>query len=856
LIQAATLIPESAKSLLILLGLTFLVRLALPGLTRLAPRIYPAALGGVFGVVAIGAMQAAFPLADRISGAAHNIVLVAAGVLGGPWAALIAGATAALYRATQGGLVAAALLGIAGAVGLGILYHRWRGPLAGRPLRVAELLGLGAVLAVVNAGLPVLTVVGDPVLLARAGALIARLLPILLVLYPVGVLALCAFLHSELKRVDDERALKDANEALKGSNEALHESEARFRDFASVASDWLWETDADHRFTFVSPSRVGVAGTAGQAALGRTRWDFVGADPADPVWQAHIEDLVARRPFADFEYARVDETGQTHWIRVNGRPYFGPAGAFLGYRGAATDRTAQKRMEMAAEESDARLRAFIDNMPDLISLKDAKGRFLVVNRRFGETHGADSREIIGKVADEVLPPDEAAMSAAAERAVRATGQPLRREVELTLGGSKRSAIVVKFPIAQRNDPSVMIGTIITDVTEFKRLREQLHYAQKMETVGQLTGGIAHDFNNLLTVVLGNTELLIDHLQSAPELLRLAETARGGATRAAELTRRLLAFSRRQALKPAVFDLNHLVTGMTGLLQRTLGEQVELRTRLVDDLWPALADPAQVESVVLNLAVNARDAMAGGGQLTISTGNVELDEAYARAHEEVKPGPYALLSVTDTGSGMAPEVAARAFEPFFTTKEVGKGTGLGLSMVYGFLKQSGGHVALYSELGLGTTVNVYLPRAEAGAASPAAGEPRALPVTGGKETLLVVEDDAMVRAFVIEQLRALGYAVVEASSGAAALTLLDSGRPVDLLFTDVVMPGGMTGFELADAAHERRPGLRILFTSGYAEEAMRQQGRLRPGMQLLSKPYPKAALAAAIRALLDRPADES
>jgi nitrogen-specific signal transduction histidine kinase/CheY-like chemotaxis protein len=386
-----------------------------------------------------------------------------------------------------------------------------------------------------------------------------------------------------------------------------------------------------------------------------------------------------------------------------------------------------------------------------------------------------------------------------------------------------------------------------DVTERHATEERLRQSEKMNAVGQLTGGVAHDFNNLLTVVIGNLDLAIDRVQQ--ELRPAIEGALRAAERGAALVRQMLAFSRRQTLISEMLDLNHVAAGMEQMLRRTLGEDVEIEMRLATPLWPALADRAQVESALLNLAINARDAMPGGGKLTIETDNAHLDQDYAVHNAEVAPGDYVALAVTDTGTGMTPEVLGHAFEPFFTTKEVGKGTGLGLSMIYGFAKQSQGHVKIYSEVGHGTTVRLYLPRktAAADATAPATVDRAHMQ---GRESILVVEDDADVRAFVVGQLGDLGYRVIEAADGPQAQRILESDQPIDLLFTDVIMPGGMTGRQLADAARARRPGLKAVFTSGYTENSIVHQGKLDSGVSFLSKPFRRQELALKIRETLD------
>jgi len=396
--------------------------------------------------------------------------------------------------------------------------------------------------------------------------------------------------------------------------------------------------------------------------------------------------------------------------------------------------------------------------------------------------------------------------------------------------------------------------VVERTEELRLAHEQLRQAQKMETIGQLAGGVAHDFNNLLTIIVGNLETLQRRLGGGADpatLRRSAENAFRGAKRAAALTQSLLAFSRRQPLDPKPLDVNKIVAGMSDMLQRTLGEQISVQTVLGGGIWRSFADPNQLESAVLNLAVNARDAMPGGGRLTIETANVHLDEAYSAMQAEVAPGQYAVIAVSDSGSGMSKDVMARAFDPFFTTKDTGQGTGLGLSQVYGFVKQSGGHVKLYSEPGQGTTVKVYLPRLFTGGREEEQEQaPGPAPRSLGTETILVVEDDDDVRLHSTEILRELGYSVLEAPNGAAGLAILDRHPEVRLLFTDVGLPGGMNGRQLADAARARFPKLRVLFTTGYAKNAIVHDGRLDPGVQLVTKPFVYDVLAAKIRDMLD------
>ena len=393
--------------------------------------------------------------------------------------------------------------------------------------------------------------------------------------------------------------------------------------------------------------------------------------------------------------------------------------------------------------------------------------------------------------------------------------------------------------------------VVERTEQLKRNEEALRQSQKMEAVGQLTGGVAHDFNNLLQVIIGNLDTLQRNLPTdSARLQRAMRHAMNGAQRAASLTQRLLAFSRRQPLDPKPIDVNVLVNGISELVHRTLGETIAIETVLGAGLWRVEVDPGELEAAILNLAVNARDAMPRGGRLTLETGNAHIDEAYVATHTEVVAGQYIVISVTDTGVGMDAQTVAQAFEPFFTTKPIGKGTGLGLSQVYGFVKQSGGHVKIYSEPGQGTAVKLYLPRLAGDAADEAGLEEPLNPEAEQEETILVVEDDDDVRAYSVDILRELGYRVLEAQDGPAALRLLDRQPRVDLLFTDVVLPGGMTGAQVATQARALRPSLKVLFTTGYARNAIIHHGRLDKGVQLIVKPFSFTGLATKIRDVLD------
>lgn len=385
-----------------------------------------------------------------------------------------------------------------------------------------------------------------------------------------------------------------------------------------------------------------------------------------------------------------------------------------------------------------------------------------------------------------------------------------------------------------------------DATTSRETERQLHQSQKLDAIGKLTGGVAHDFNNMLTVISGNTETLVESLNDQPQLQRTARLIDDAAERCAELIQHLLAFARRQPLEPRNVDINAAIADIAKLLRPTLGEQIQIETVLEQGSMTTHIDPSRLTNAVLNMAINARDAMPNGGKLLLETHRVVLDEAYAQANADVTAGPYVMLAVSDTGTGMPPAVQEKAFEPFFTTKEVGKGSGLGLSMVYGFVKQSGGHIKIYSEQGHGTTIKLYLPPGEGTAEIAAGAAPQA---AGGAETIFVVEDDNLVRNFVTTQLQSLGYKTVAAPDGKTALDMIEAGQTFDLLFTDVVIPGGMSGRELAEEVARRRPGLKVLYTSGYTDNAIVHHGKLDDGVMLLTKPYRRNQLAEMIRKAL-------
>jgi PAS domain S-box-containing protein len=576
--------------------------------------------------------------------------------------------------------------------------------------------------------------------------------------------------------------------------------------------------------------------------------------------------------YAEFRIRRPD-TGQQRWIARQGEVLNGPAPGQRRYVGVIFDITERKAIEQALHDSQDRLAAIFGQASVGLSELDLQGRFRRVNGALCAMLGRPAEELLRLNMNDIIHPDDQAGNRMLFRQLIETGAAFTLEKRYM---KPNGAVVwvssnVSRLVDQHGQTQALIA-VKTDISERRRIEEKLRelnetleqrvaeevierakaeaallQSQKMEAVGQLTGGIAHDFNNVLQIISGNLHLL--YLQAAQDgaTRQRLETALAAVERGAKLSSHLLAFARRQPLQPVVADLGRLVSNMDELLRRALGEAIDVSTVVGGGLWNTQVDPGQIENVILNLAINARDAMGGAGKLTIELGNAMLDEHYVQSLVDVPAGPYVMLSVTDTGSGMPEAVLRRAFEPFYTTKPEGEGTGLGLSMAYGFVKQSRGHIRIYSEVGQGTCVKIYLPRSlSAEASDPAASNG---PVTGGDETILVVEDDAGVRATVVDMLEALGYRVLKAEDGESALKVLAGGETIDMLFTDVVMPGPVRSTDMAARAQQLQPDIAVLFTSGYPQNAIVHGGRLDAGVELLSKPYRREELARKLRYVL-------
>jgi PAS domain S-box-containing protein len=511
----------------------------------------------------------------------------------------------------------------------------------------------------------------------------------------------------------------------------------------------------------------------------------------------------------------------------------------------------RQNAETALDASETKYQALVEQSSDGIIATDNDWNIQFANSSACKMFGYPLEELLRLKIDETYPTEER-VSGAARRQNLQVGDTLRFERNVL---RKDGTCFPAEVILRRVEDNRHQG-IIRDITERKRLEQQLLQSQKVEAIGRLAGGVAHDFNNILTTVIGYCVLLRDQLGTGSDARANIEEIAAAAERAASLTRQLLAFSRKQTLQPKVLDLNIVVGNMDKMLRRLIGEDVELVTKLAPDLGCVKADPAQVEQVLVNLAINARDAMPNGGKLIVETANATLHEEYARLHEDVKPGDHVMIAVTDTGSGMTDEVKTRLFEPFFTTKPQGQGTGLGLATCYGVVKQSGGHINVYSELNRGTTFKVYLPRISE-PASVVATAPIPTADLGGKETILLVEDDHAVRGLNARLLRAKGYTVIEATNGQEALRVADQrpGNSIKLLLTDVIMPE-MGGKELAQHFRAVHPNTKVLFCSGYTQEAIDRGGELEPGTAFLQKPFTPALLASKVREVLDDQAQQA
>ncbi|WKA26694.1 PAS domain S-box protein [Bradyrhizobium roseum] len=664
------------------------------------------------------------------------------------------------------------------------------------------------------------------------GLCAASLVLAILLIDNVGVQAKLARLLGNVRReAASERSLRSERESL-------------FSSVVESSNDAIITKLLDGTITGWNGAAERLYGYTAAEAIGRNTNIIVPPERRDELRDI-IERVSAGEPIEHQETSRMRKDGSIVDVSLSISPIRSASGRIVGISKSARDITESKRTQRALSQEIEERRRIFDSSNDLILVTDSKGNFIQVSPSVTAILGYQPSDLLGHSAVEFIHPDDIEHTRREMRAAR-LGQR-KRSFETRYINKEGRTVALNWT-GTWSEPVRRHFFIGRDLTEKQTADAQLRHAQKMDAIGQLTGGVAHDFNNILTVITGTIGILEEAVADNPDYVTIARLIDEAAERGANLTKHLLAFARKQPLQPVELDVNALVLESAKLLRPTLGEHIEITPLLAENTWTALADPNQLTTAVLNLAINARDAMPDGGKLAIETANVVLDENYAGRHSEVAPGSYVMIAVSDTGTGIPPALVERVFEPFFTTKEVGRGTGLGLSMVFGFVKQSGGHVKIYSEQDHGTSVKIYLPRA-IGLQQTAAEAAASANVVGGTETILVVEDDAMVRRYVMTQVQSLGYATFEASNAFDALRIIDDVPAIDLLFTDVIMPGAMNGRKLVDEALKRRPGLKTLYTSGYTENAIVHHGRLDSGVLLLAKPYRKSELARMIRLAL-------
>jgi PAS domain S-box-containing protein len=638
---------------------------------------------------------------------------------------------------------------------------------------------------------------------------------------------------------------------LKRGEEALRESEARLRSFMDHAPFIAYLKDSEGRFVLVNREFQRVEQRPEPDFLGKTAYDVVPRDEAD-AWTASDNIVLSKGDIVVRELSQSRLKDYSHTLNVK-FPVRDATGRIIGIGGFSQDITERKRVELALRESESRLRR---------AQQQVRLAYWTWQLETEEYHWAPGAGLILGVADRDLPQTEAGYFACIHPEDRERMKRLYDKItngqdafnhEFRIQRPDGGIIWVREIGEVEHDASgrrVSVAGTIQDITSQRNLEEQLRQSQKMEAIGQLTGGIAHDFNNLLAVILGNLELVTEQIGDNKKLAKGIDNAVKASLRGADLTQRLLAFARRQALAPIPTDVNKLIASMRDLITRPLGPNVEFSTVLGKGIWPIEIDHAQLESAVLNMALNARDAMPDGGRLTIETTNTHVAEDADMLFGELRPGDYVLISVSDTGSGMNDEVKARAFDPFYTTKSLGKGTGLGLSMVYGFVKQSGGHIRIDSEVGVGTSMRIYLPRAQSVAAMPESESAAAAPKARG-ETIMVLEDEAEVATVAQRYLVRLGYKVILAEDAETAMAKLSTTPHIDLLLADIILGGKRDGRAVAKEAVARWPHLKIMFMSGYAPNGGPSDGTGDEPAVHISKPFRKSELARQLRRVLDR-----
>jgi PAS domain S-box-containing protein len=638
------------------------------------------------------------------------------------------------------------------------------------------------------------------------------------------------------------RSVTEARQAERAVQQQLEER----RQIFDASQDLIMIMNSRGQIVQISPSSEAILGYRPEEMIGRSGVDFVHPD--------HLEQ--SRSDIRGVRRGERPKLADTRCIRKDGRQVWL---SWLGnwseqakrYFFVGRDMTEARLAQESLRESERLARNIVETALDAFVQTDEKGSILNWNSQAEQLFGWRRDEVLGKNTFDLIiaEEDRERVAAGLHRFLEfGDGKTLDRRRELMVRRRDGKEFKAELSVTALNRrEGLLFNVFYRDLTDKVAAEERIRHAEKMEAIGQLTGGVAHDFNNILTVITGTIEILSEAVAKEPQLAAITKMIDEAAARGAELTQHLLAFARKQPLQPREIDVNALVIDTAKLLRPTLGEQIQIETAFEDESCVATVDPNQLTTALLNLALNARDAMPNGGKLILETGTAYLDETYA-AINDVRPGHYVLIAVSDTGAGIPAHLLDRVFDPFFTSKGPGKGTGLGLSMVYGFIKQSAGHIKIYSEEGHGTTIKMYLP--PGGTAAPGSEGTTPAAMEGGHETILVVEDDQLVRDYVLTQLHALGYVTLQAANAAEALAIVAAGTPFDLLFTDVIMPGKMNGRQLADELLKIRPNLKVVFTSGYTENAIIHHGRLDSGVLLLAKPYRRSDLAGILRKALD------
>ncbi len=627
---------------------------------------------------------------------------------------------------------------------------------------------------------------------------------------------------------------------------ALEEYEKRYKTLFENAADAIFIHDPEGHFIEINRVACERLGYNREELLQMTLGDLDTLDYAD-IARDRINEIL-KNGDGIFETVHVKRDGNIIPIEINAR--------LIDYEGKtaiisiARDISKRIHAEHALLETEKRFADFLDNSPAIIYLKDTENRYTMINRRFETTFGITNEQIAGKTDHDIFPKEISNVYFANDKKVMKSMNPMEFQEVIPVKNEPRTYISIKFPILDFAGKLTGICGISTDISNRKKLESQLIQSQKMETVARLAGGIAHDFNNILTAIMGNTEFVLMSLSHDDPSYPDIEEIMKASTRASALTGQLLTFSRHQIIKPRIINLNTVLYDIDKMLCRLIGEDIELVTIPCDGLWSVIADPSQIEQIISNLVINSRDSMPDGGKIIIETRNVTLDEEYARYHANITPGEYIMLSVSDTGTGIDEETKSKIFEPFFTTKEKGKGTGLGLSTCYGIVKQSGGHIWVYSEPNQGTTFKIYLPCFE-GVPDNQESFEEFEKVPGGDETILLVEDEPIVRKIASRVLSKKGYHVLEASNGDDALRIIDKAGDIliNLLITDIIMPK-MGGYELSEIIKIQLNCSKVLYFTGYTENHIFDKGILKPDSPLLQKPFTPSELALKVRTILD------